>query len=140
MWSSGAQSGAIDTIIYIFQQTENGIEYIDFIDQGQGESYNFFVAETGTYYLGLLGYDDSQQGLCQIEINSTAPEQTLTLEEGFGALDTTTTLPYSGQYDLGSEPILYNCFGNLTYGTLFRVEAEANTRFDLSFWSANGGD
>ncbi len=68
---SDPESDAINTIIYIFQQTENGIEYIDFIDQGWGNPINF-VAETGTYYLGLLGYDDSQQGLCQIEINSTA--------------------------------------------------------------------
>ncbi len=45
-------------------------------------------------------------------------EQTLTLEEGFGALDTTTTLPYSGQYDLGSELIAYDDgSGNLAYGT-----------------------
>ncbi len=29
------------------------------------------------------------------------------LEDGFAALDSTTTLPYSGQYDLGSEETIY---------------------------------
>ncbi len=72
------------------------------------------------------------------EINSLPPEQTLTLEEGFGALDTTTTLPYSGQYDLGSSlSRMTTAPGNLAYGTLFRVESGADTLFQLNFWGSD---
>ena len=134
--------GGIDTVIHIYKQTGSGIDFVDSLDNdnksGGGESSPFIATDPGTYYFAFLGYDDSQQGLCQIEINSTAPEQTLTLEEGFGALDTTTTLPYSGQYDLGSELIAYDDgSGNLAYGTLFRVEAEADTLFLLNFWGSD---
>ena len=67
----------IDTVIHIYKQTGSGIDFVDVLDydnkSGRGESTSFFSADPGTYYFAFLGYDDSQQGLCQIEINSTAP-------------------------------------------------------------------
>ena len=58
-----------------------------------GESYKFLLQKPAPIISASWAMTIPQQGLCQIEINSTAPEQTLTLEEGFGALDTTTTCP-----------------------------------------------
>ncbi len=45
------------------------------------------------------------------------PLSMICLEDGFAALDSTTTLPYSGQYDLGSEETIYTNGSDQAYGT-----------------------
>ena len=65
------------------------------------------------------------------------PLSMICLEDGFAALDSTTTLPYSGQYDLGSEETIYTNGSDQAYGTLLKVDLAANTLLDVSFEGVN---
>ncbi len=139
-WS---ETSGVDAVIWIYKETTDGIEYVNSFNRnnqnGLGESAEFFADEAGTYYFGFLGHDTDDRGLCQVSITAAVPDR-VALEDALAELDTTTQLPYSGQYELGSEAVLYTAEdGSQSYGTLFQVEAQTGTLFHLEFWGETYG-
>ena len=72
---AGAEE-SVDTSLWLFSENEGVFTLIEYIDSDslneRGESAQFVLADAGTYYLALSGYDDDDTGPCHGEMSVTS--------------------------------------------------------------------
>ena len=114
------KNGSVNTYLYLYKQNGDTIVYLNETDNPY-LTYN--ITEAGTYYIALAGYSKNDIGLCHAEIKLNDVKD---MVESFNTIETTTTLPSSFDYELGSENVLYKYnTDEIRYAKLVKIDVTA---------------
>lgn len=125
-FSENSSEHSTDTSFFIFKKDgENIVPVRGRVDNDSlsynGEQYSAQY-DAGTYYIAFAGYSKNTTGVCHGEIKISPISAIKELIPSLKELTTSTELPLSTDFELGSDGYMYKYEGNTRYAKLIRLD------------------